>query len=93
MDSHQHDQRVHCAIRSHGSLDRQRNDRVGWCRYWRPFKHRREILRTTADNTNTFSYTADTHTQPNTNCYPSDSHADSNVNIDSNIYSDAHTKH
>ena len=43
LDSHQHHQRARCPSRSHGSLDRQRNDRLG--RKWqrRLFEHRREI--------------------------------------------------
>ena len=37
LDSHQHHQRARCAERSHGSLDRQRNDRLGWFNSWPRF--------------------------------------------------------
>ena len=42
LDGHQHHQRALCPRRSHGSVDRQRNDRLGrTCR--QRFEHRREI--------------------------------------------------
>jgi len=52
LDSHQHHRRARWPIRSHGSLDWQRNDRLGW--NWRSlFEQRREILRAIRPNTNT----------------------------------------
>ena len=44
LDSHQHHQRAYCTIRSHCSLDRQRNDGLGWIQR-QLFEQRRKILR------------------------------------------------
>ena len=51
LDSRQHNQRAYCPVRSYGSLDRQRNDRLGRIQRQQLFRHRREILRAIA-NTN-----------------------------------------
>jgi hypothetical protein len=45
LDIHQHHQRALCPRLTHGSLDLQRNDRLGRRRSHECFEHRREILR------------------------------------------------
>ena len=58
MDSYQHHQRARWPRTSHGSVDRQRNDRLGRTRQRRLFEHRRAILRgyTNSDtHANTYS--------------------------------------
>jgi len=45
LDIHQHHQRALCPRLTHGSLDLQRNDRLGRRRSHQRFEHRREILR------------------------------------------------
>ena len=57
MDIHQHHQRALCPRLTHGSLDLQRNDRLGRRRSHERFEHldhRREILCTSYDS---YSYT------------------------------------
>jgi hypothetical protein len=58
LDSYQHYQRARCPRISHGSVDRQRNDRLGRKRRQQRFEHRRAILRgyTNSDtHANTYS--------------------------------------
>ena len=76
MDSHQHHQRALCPRLTHGSLDLQRNDRLGRRRSHERFEHRREILRPIWSNANRdphFYGNADTHCHCN-----ADSNGDSN---------------
>ena len=80
MDSDQHRQRAGWPIRSHGSVDRHRNDRLG--RRLR-FEHRREILRHCTEpdtHANTFS-------DPNR-----DSYADNNCDSNAYGYSELHAQ-
>jgi hypothetical protein len=50
LDIHQHHQRALCPRLTHGSLDLQRNDRLGRRRSHERFEHRREILCTNHDS-------------------------------------------
>jgi hypothetical protein len=50
LDIHQHHQRALCPRLTHGSLDLQRNDRLGRRRSHERFEHRREILCTSHDS-------------------------------------------
>jgi hypothetical protein len=86
LDSHQHHQRAYCPIRSHGSLDRQRNDRLG--RIQRQlFEHRREILRAIWSNAN-----SDTHTDGDTDSNSDrDSYNNSKGDTDTEVSSHAST--
>ena len=43
LDGYEHHQRAHCPSRSHGGVDRQRNDRLGRNGRSITFEHRREI--------------------------------------------------
>ena len=86
LDGHQHHQRARWPIRSHGNLDRQRNDRLG-----RPLlqwglsclEHRRQILRGGTE--------PDTHAYCQSNS-DGDTRRDSHRNTDANgyIYTKAH---
>jgi hypothetical protein len=73
LDSYQHHQRARWPRTSHGSVDRQPNDRLGRNRRRQLFEHRRAILR---------GYTnSDTHANTYSDGYSygnSDIHADAN---------------
>ena len=93
MDSDQHHQRARWPTTSHGSVDRQRNDRLGRIRRRQLFEHRRAILRgyTNSDtHANTYSY-GYSYSYSNRN---RDIHADANSygNGDSYVYSHGYTK-
>ena len=64
---------------SHGSVDWQRNDRLGWTTPWRHFEHRRKILRRCTEP-DTYAHT---FSDSNRNSY-ADSNCNANVNTDSN---------
>jgi hypothetical protein len=86
LDSHQHHQRALCPRLTHGSLDLQRNDRLGRRRSHQRFEHRREILRPIWSNANRdpdFYGNADTHFNRN-----ADTHfnGDTDSNGDYNSY-------
>ena len=97
MDIHQHHQRALCPRLTHGSLDLQRNDRLGRRRSHQRFEHRREILRPIWPYTNTDSYSypygdADTYAQ----CYRhsngnGDGYTDRDGDYNSNPYFDTET--
>ena len=79
MDSHQHHQRARWPRISHGSLDRERDDRLGRTWHRRLFEHWREILRAIQSNPN-----------PNSNVYSySDRNAHSYIYAHANVNSDA----
>jgi hypothetical protein len=70
LDGYQHHQRADWPELSHGSVDRQPNDRLGRSRGWQLFQHRREILRA--------AWVAYTDANCNCNCNSHcNSHADS----------------
>ena len=77
MDTYQHHQCAGCPRKSHGSLDRQSNDRLGWVRFrcWERFGHGWKILRCS-----TWSDT-DTNANSNRNGY---SNGNTNTNCDCN---------
>ena len=70
MDIHQHHQRALCPRLTHGSLDVQRNDRLGRRRSHECFEHGREILRPIYSNADTHRYgNADSDGDSNSNSY------------------------
>ena len=81
MDNYQHHQRAPCPRKSHGSVDRQPNDRLGRNRRRQQlFQHRRAILR---------GYTnSDTHANTYSDGY---SYSYSNRNRDRDIHADANS--
>lgn len=89
MDSHQHNGRARRAIGSHGSLDRQRNDRLGRQR----FEHRRQILRRCRGSdahANAYSdLNRDSYADGNSNCNRhSNTHGYANGHTNSDRFSD-----
>jgi hypothetical protein len=94
LDRHHHHERTRGPKRSHGSVDWQRNDRLGRRRGGGFSQHRREILRgaagADADANCNCDTDVDAHTQRNTKCY---SHGYAYCDADSDTYdtADAYT--
>jgi hypothetical protein len=81
LDTHQHHQRALCPRLTHGSLDLQRNDRLGRRRSHQRFEHRREILCAVWS----YTYTdGDAYCNPNGNCH-------SNLYFDTETFTNAET--
>jgi hypothetical protein len=94
LDIHQHDQCAHCPRLTHGSLDLQRNDRLGRRRSHQRFEHRREILRPIWSNANPDTdFNRDANFNGNRNSY-THAYANTDGNSDSNgyAYTDSYAK-
>jgi hypothetical protein len=81
LDSYERHQRSPWAKISHGSLDRQRNDRLGRATLWNSCRYRRQILRRCTES--------DTHanifSDPNPDSYV-DGYGDCNCNSNADGY-------
>jgi len=96
LDSYQHHQRARWPILSHGSVDRQPNDRLGRNRRQQLFEHRRAILRGYS-NSDTYSHgysygNSDIHADANRHGYSygysySYSYSNGYIHADPNSYS------
>ena len=99
MDSYQHHRRARWPILSHGSVDRQRNDRLGRTQQRQQlFEHRRAILRGYS-NSDTYSHgysygNSDIHADANRHGYSygySYSYSNGYIHADPNSYGNLNT--